>query len=584
MKFAKIFLLATLSLTLVSCAKEKEEYEGTDPSTILNGYYKDLESWDNYIDLRQKLYKIIYKDFVAIPYTETPLEDGTIVSGTNWDTNRNADQSIYNYDKVHLLYNDNEADKYLGNSTDWQREHCFPASLMTGESTGDAVKTIGTATDFHNLYASFSTANGIHSNNCYGYVDPSNDIPVKTTGNAKYQEEDRTRSINAIFEPADIDKGRVARAVFYIGLMYGSDKWVNTKDNAGHTLSTGIEVVKRSSKINCTLQSAAQGVKCHSNSEDLVDWARKFWPDRLEYQHTTYVQKMQHNRNPFVDFPELVEYVYGDKQMESGELSKLHNIYDILDLGNNKVNNIAIKNVRHSYDAGDVYDSTKDIEVYEVKNDLRSDRIDDYTIKGINDGSVLTNAANGKYITVSKGDAKSVNYPIYVASNAWKQVDYVGLPTSELVKQKYSKETESAVDIAELNGVTWSFTSSAHSTSTLEERRKDIGVTIGSSSSPCDTLIIETSSDMAYDEKSVVNGVFIEANTISKWNGSFHVQIELAGDVIYEYDASYNSYSPLQSFGVSLSNLNKRAGKIRITISNIQVGINIGRLGASFAE
>ena len=97
MKLTKLLLLAFVSLSsvsLASCNKNKDkQYEGTDPATILNGYYKDLESWDNYIDLRQKLYNIISKDFEAIPYVDTLNDDGTVTKGkSNWNTNRHADQ------------------------------------------------------------------------------------------------------------------------------------------------------------------------------------------------------------------------------------------------------------------------------------------------------------------------------------------------------------------------------------------------------------------------------------------------------------------------------------------------------------
>lgn len=572
MKLAKVLLLVATSLSLVSCNKTKDNlYEGTDPATILDGYYKDLESWENYLDLRQKLYNIISKDFTAIPYTTHV--DGS--KGANWETNRAADQSLYDHDKVHLLYSDNEDFKVKGNSTNWQREHCFPASLMTGKSTGDAVKTIGTATDFHNLYASYSSGNSIHSNNSFGYVNPNNGVEIKKVGNSQYQEDNPATTDNeAVFEPADIDKGRVARAVFYIGLMYGKESWVKTTDSEGHELSTGIEIVTRASKIPCTLQSAEQGLyKCHSNSEDLIEWCRKFWPDRLEYQHTSYVQTLQHNRNPFVDFPELVEYAFGEKMTEPGELKNLHNIYDILDLGNDSVNNIAIGNVKHSYDAGDVYNSHSDIEVYEVKNDLTAEKISDYTINGVEDNKALTTASNGKYITVSKGDAKSVTYPIYVASEAWKDVNYVGLPTYDLVKQKTDPE------MVTLNGVTWNFSSKAKSTDYLDELGEDIGVVIGSGSSPAETLTIETNSTMEFDEKTLVKAIYVEANTTSSYNGNFDVKIELNDNVVYTKAASHSRYSNFESFGVSLAESNQGVGKIKITIENLNTGLRLGRIG-----
>lgn len=587
MKLSKILALFFACALVTSCGQqnggkrgsssEPEIYEGTDPSTILNGYYKDLESWDNYIDLRQKLYNIIYKDFVAIAYDKDPYDSNL----TNWTVNRLADQSLYNYDKVNILYSDNDEYKMNGTSTNWQREHCFPASLMTGLTTGEATKHLGTATDFHNLYASYSSGNSVHSNDCYGNVDPEYG-EIHTVGNARYQAEYSSGNIKhtATFEPADFDKGRVARAVFYIGLMYGTDRWVHDVDNGGHELSTGIEIVTRASGISCSLGSSLRGEKCHSNKEELVEWCRRIWPDRLEFQHNNVVQSFQHNRNPFIDFPELVEYVYGDKQMESGELKNLHNIYDILDLGNESDANVAVENVKYTYDAGDTFSSADDLTVYAVKNDLRKQRITNFVVSGVQDGQTLSTSQNGATVTISVPNAKASSYKISVASGVWKEVNYVGLPTYDSVKLKTKPE------VVNLNNVNWLIDGGeARSTSRLDNNGADIGVIIGSNSTPGGTITIETMNAMSYDDKQVVKGIYIEANSNSSWNGTFALKIYLDDVEVYSNTSCrHSSKAKLQTYGVSLSSLYANAGKVKFEFSNVQVGLCVGRIGVLVAD
>lgn len=585
MKTSRLLTLLLVSLAvspLTSCKDNKptepEVYEGSDPATLFDGYYASLESWEDYTDLRHKLYDIISKDFEAVPYKTDPYDP---TNNTNWTINRTADQSLYNFDKVNVLYSDNDEFKYTGTSTNWQREHCFPASLMTGLSTGDAVAIIGTATDFHNLYASYSSGNSVHSNDCYGNVDPSVG-EVTTVGNAKHQDAVTAgpNKRDAVFEPADFDKGRVARAVFYIALMYGDDNWVKKTDTAGHELSTGIKMVTRESGISCSLGSAVRGNKCHQNSEELVEWCRHIWPDRLELQHNNVVQSFQHNRNPFIDFPELVEYVYGDKRLEPGELKNLHNIRDILDLENQEVANVAVEDVTYKYDAGDVFSSSSDLKVYAVKNNLDKELISNYEVRGVADNAPLSERDNGAIVNINYGNAKAASYKIAVANSIWKELDYVSMPTANDVTLK--TKPQSVV----LDEVNWSFHGGeARSTSALDYNGNPIGVTLGSNSTPGGTITIESVNPISYNDKNVVNSIYIEANTGSYWSGKFDIAIYLDDELVFSQEnASYSSKSKLQTYGVDLGRVGANVGKVKFVFNNVQCALNIGRIGLGLSE
>lgn len=571
--------LVISSFSLFGCSQQatssssSEPRHHTDPSTILDGYYKDLTHWDNYIDLKRQLYNICHKDFAAIPYTQDP-EDPT---KANWSTNRNADQSLKNHDMVDLLYTDKDEFKQTGTTSNWQREHCFPASLMTGLSTGEAVKNIGTATDFHNLMASYSSANSAHSNMSYGYVNPNSPMEIKTTGNCKYQEDNpETWNNDGVFEPADEDKGRTSRAIFYIGLMYGNDSWVQTTDAAGHTLSTGIQIFNKTAQKSCSLYESGIGNKCHSNKEDLLEWNNKILPDRLEYQHCTYVQSVQHNRNPFVDFPGLVDYCFGDKMLEEGNLSDLDNIYDILDLGSEEVSEIAVKNAKYTYDGGDKFDSSTDVEVYATTKSFKRTKLEkgQYTIEGVVDGANLSSQQNGQTVYVGYQN-KYAKYEIGVASEAWKDCNYVGLPTYSLVSYRPQQ-----VHSLKMNNMLWDFDAGdASSSSVLDVNCKEIGVNIGSSGTPAHTITLQTNGPVEFEGNSVAKQILVEANSSSSWSGGFTCNIYLDNEKVYTRKVSYSSRSMLQSLGVTLSPLTQGPGVIKIEFTGVNTGFRLGRIG-----
>lgn len=575
MKFkrASIILLSLISsLSLITSCSEKNStslYEGTDPSTLFDGYYAELDTWNNYKDLRQKLYNIVRRDYSPISYNSDPLASGQ----TNWSTNRNADQSLTNFDKVHVLYSDNEEYKQTGNTSSWQREHCFPASLATGVTTGEATKTIGTATDFHNLYASYSSGNSAHSNMSYGYVNKEYDYSY--VGNAIYQKDVATpNGILNVFEPNDVDKGKVSRAIFYMALMYGNDSWVEDTDKNGNKLSVGLRIVRKGVET-CTLMSAQMGKKCHENLEDLLEWNDKFAPDRLEYQHTTYVQSVQGNRNPFIDFPELVDYCFGEKQLEKGSLKNLHNIYDILDLGNDKTHNLAISDVKYSYDGGETYSSQNDLKIYEVSNSFKKMECTDYTVEGVKDNEIVHENQNGTVITIKKGEL-STSYQISVASDEWQNLNYINKFTATNLKNlKQDNDI-----IVSNNGVDMKVSVAASkSVDVLDHNTQVIGAAIGSNASPAGTIVIESQNTIKVNNNYVIKKIYIEANSTSKYVQSFTLEMYINGRLVKQNNYSYNSSSSLVSYGINLKSFDQESGKIKIVISNIDGRFNLGRIG-----
>lgn len=150
--------------------------------------------------------------------------------------------------------------------------------------------------DLFHLNPSNAEANGKKSNNPLGIVGPNpaydNGMILVGAPAAGYGGGART-----VFEPAEEYKGDFARAYFYILTAYDDIGWREDKGGeALYTLSDG--------KIN--LQPWA--------AEMLLEWSQDDPVDDKEISRNEEIYKFQKNRNPFIDFPSLAEYLWGSNR------------------------------------------------------------------------------------------------------------------------------------------------------------------------------------------------------------------------------------------------------------------------------
>ena len=342
----KAILLLTIAALLTACGgkgKSTSSSVASSSSTttsedageygydFYSGYYGELK-WNDGADLKQKLHDIIRNGFNPLRYNVP-----------NWETNTYADMAKYDHEYVDAVYAADDIEAAL-TQKNWQREHAFAASLMTGQLTSDAVKTLGRATDFHNLFAGDSSGNTSRGNKNFGVADvnaASYQNRTTDNGNDGYSFDSKT------FEPGNKDKGRLARAIFYMGTMY--------KDaEEGYE---GLRIVEE----NVEYSSTTQCQFAIGHLSELLTWSNTYSVDFLEMQHNESVyshvyskdNKAQGNRNPFVDYPGLVDYVYGSKQSESGDLKYLKPA--CFDLGSNKneFSHYAIETAQRTFGYGE---------------------------------------------------------------------------------------------------------------------------------------------------------------------------------------------------------------------------------------
>lgn len=178
-----------------------------------------------------------------------------------------------------------------------QREHSVPKSWW---KYNNDVEYTPAYTDMWNLYPSDGEANQAKSNYPLGIVQTATydngctkvGIPVYGYGGGA----------GSVFEPDDEYKGDFARGFFYVATVYDDIHWV-AKYNWMFTGSS-----------YPTLQPWAY--------EMLLQWARQDPVSQKELIRNDAVEKSQGNRNPFVDFPELAEYIWGTRMTEIFHISE----------------------------------------------------------------------------------------------------------------------------------------------------------------------------------------------------------------------------------------------------------------------
>lgn len=199
---------------------------------------------------------------------------------------------------------------HSADETGINREHIWPKSQgMNSSGAG------GARGDLHHLWAADPSANSTHGNYYYGYVDKSKKY---TKTEAAYQGDNYHGSsltfpnINAsVFEPQDSDKGDIARAVFYMAARYNNFAGVGSD-------SDGID---QNNPNFLLVQSLAAPSSSDSNEttpgrlgilSDLLEWNRIDPPDQFEiHRNNLNYNNFNKNRNPFIDYPEWAEYIWG---------------------------------------------------------------------------------------------------------------------------------------------------------------------------------------------------------------------------------------------------------------------------------
>lgn len=170
-----------------------------------------------------------------------------------------------------------------------QREHSVPKSWW---KQSGSVEYTPAYSDMWNLFPSDGAANQAKLNYPLGLTASANfNNGVTKVGGAQTGYGGGSRYV---FEPADEYKGDFARAYMYVATVYDDINWV----------------------VNYMYQKEAYPTLIPWAREMLLQWCRQDPVDQKEIDRNNVVEQYQGNRNPFVDFPELAEYVWGTRTTE----------------------------------------------------------------------------------------------------------------------------------------------------------------------------------------------------------------------------------------------------------------------------
>ena len=177
-------------------------------------------------------------------------------------------------------------------------EHMLPKSWWGGDVNPAYC-------DLYHLVPGDYSANRSKSNHAPGIPADSsfNNGSFVTGSGASY-------GLTRVFCPANEYKGDFARAYFYIAACYGDSLvWIGSGEPGVAMTNDGWQ------EFRPWLRDL------------LVEWHRMDPVSEKEKARAVEVNKIQGNRNPFIDYPELVEYIWGNKQGQNVDFHTLVQSY-----------------------------------------------------------------------------------------------------------------------------------------------------------------------------------------------------------------------------------------------------------------
>ncbi len=258
----KLLLIISLGIIWLNTTAQDSAY-----------YHTAFNSADD--SLKSLLHNII-KGHTQFPYTSSSTDVWDILKQTDKDPNNPAN--------VILIYSNRSvnAAQEFNNGNGWNREHVWP------QSRGDFGTSPGPGTDVHHLRPCDISVNADRENrnfdecvNCVDIIDNG-----FNTGSKK------DASLYT-FEPPENVKGDIARMIFYMAVRYEG--------------GTELDL-----ELTNTLQSQSAKQPLHAVLNTLLSWNRMDTVDSFERNRNLVIYGYQGNKNPFIDYPELAEYLWGD--------------------------------------------------------------------------------------------------------------------------------------------------------------------------------------------------------------------------------------------------------------------------------
>ncbi|WP_136667901.1 endonuclease [Flavobacterium sp. H122] len=260
------------------------------------GYYDSLEGKSGN-QLKQAIQDIIADPSIVREHSYADV----------WDILKEADTDPANSSNVWLMYVEqsrSKLDQHKGSSGTgkWNREHIYcqsrgdfqlddslPNDGIDAWLPTDADDITAGGADAHHIRAEDSPENSSRNNKNFG-VDPSG-----------------TDDYNGPSGTAGSWRGDVSRAIFYMCVRYNGLNVVN-----GFPSETPVGNI--------------------GDLATLLAWNKTDSADDFEMNRNNVIYNWQKNRNPFIDYPELADYVFGSKFGQTWSATLSNDGQEILDV------------------------------------------------------------------------------------------------------------------------------------------------------------------------------------------------------------------------------------------------------------
>jgi len=345
---------------------------GIVQQNIPQNYYQEADGKSSG-ELKEALYQII-SNHITYPYTSSSTDTRDII--------QLSDQDPENHDNMILVYTGRSQDKGYRDGTgnysqyengngnqnnSWNREHVWPKSHGFPDEDDNAY------TDIHNLKPCDRSVNSSRGTKDYDF------------GGSEHSEAIECLTDSDSWEPPNSVKGDIARILFYMVVRY--DPGYDHNNN-----SFDLELVDYTTPNN--------NEPILGKLSSLIQWHNDDPVDDFEINRNEIIYEFQENRNPFIDHPNLVNFLWGDSAGDTwNENLGLNNLSDKLIIFPNPSSGLLNFNKTLN---------NEKIEVFSLKGDKILDK------KVINSNSLKLDLESGVYLLKISNNSRVVNSKIII--------------------------------------------------------------------------------------------------------------------------------------------------------------------------
>lgn len=354
----------------------------------------------------------------------TILNDATDVGYNGlWNlyktTDRRSDGKVWDMysDITNYTFGTDQCGSYGSEGDCYNREHSVPKSWFSERSPMKS--------DVWHVYPTDGKVNGMRSNYPFGEV--ASDAPGSENGFSKWGKCKTPGYSHTVFEPNDEYKGDFARTYFYFATRY---KGVATSGYGAEVFSSAYPYITK------------------WQLDMLLRWHEQDPVSQKELDRNEAVyESRQGNRNPFIDYPELVDLIFGDSRNipfmpDGGDAPYIEAPRNgsTVDMGIASVNSSSPVTVQLSIRGRNI-ESAVSVEVGGNDSECFSVNRRELTADEVNNGTTVELAYRSSVVgsheavlEISGGGLKS---PIIVNLKGQAIDDFVALPAKDITKNSF---------------------------------------------------------------------------------------------------------------------------------------------------